>query len=96
MRRRVVGGLALAAVVGLAVAGCGQAPWEHSLRDYEGAHVKDPDSITLWNNIDQHPNIARVCTDGVAWATTTRPDFSALTRVPEWDVVCRAVDGRVP
>lgn len=93
MTRTVAVG-ALLAAVGLAVAGCGQSPWQHSLRDYEGATVKDPDSVTLWNNVDQHPNIARVCLDGVAFATTTRPDFSAVQRVPGWDHVCEAVAGR--
>jgi predicted small secreted protein len=84
-------GVALIAAV---LTGCGQAAWEDSLRDLEGVQVYDPDEATLWNNVDQHPNIVRLCLDGVAFATTTRPDFAAVTRVPEWDAHCKTVQGR--
>ena len=80
--------VAAIAAIGFLATGCGQAPWEDSMRDYEHAEVRDPGMITLWNNIDKHPNIARVCADGVAFATTTRPDFSSVMRVPEWDGYC--------
>lgn len=56
-------------------------------RDLEGIHYKDPDKIEVYINIDQHPNIARICIAGVAFATTSR-DYSALTRIPEWDSWC--------
>lgn len=46
--------------------------------------AKDPDKIELYLNIDQYPNVVRLCIGGVAFATTTR-DFTALVRVPEWD-----------
>jgi hypothetical protein len=72
-----------AAVAALALSGC----MNDSIRDYEEAEVRDPDHITLWNSVDLHPNIARTCTDGVAWATTSR-DFTAIIRVPEWDDFC--------
>lgn len=78
---------ALTAMVALSLTACGM---NDSMRDYEEAKVKDPDSVTLWNNIDLHPNIARMCTDGVAWATTTR-DYDGITRVPEWDKHCATV-----
>lgn len=90
LARRIGLGLVVA-VAAVGLSSCGQAPWEDSLRDYEGAEVRDPGSITLWNNIDQHPNLARVCADGVAFLTTTRPDFSAVQRVPEWDAACKGV-----
>jgi len=81
--------LAIASAAALLVlSGCGQAPWEDSLRDLENVPVKDPDSATLYNNVDKYPNISRLCIDGVAFATTTRPDFGALMRVPEWDAEC--------
>lgn len=78
---------AVTAVAGVALAGCGL---NDSMRDYEEAQIKDPDSVTLWNNVDLHPNVARLCTDGVAWATTTR-DYTAIIRVPEWDAFCKTV-----
>lgn len=81
----------IAAAAAVSLAGCGQAPWENSLRDYENAKVVDPGEITLYNNIDQHPNIARVCAGGLGFATTTRPDMGAVMRVPEWDAHCAKV-----
>ena len=35
-----------------------------------------------------HPNIAKVCIDGVAFATTTREGNSAIMRVEAWDRSC--------
>jgi len=55
--------------------------------DNENAPVADAD-VVVYNNIDGHPNIARVCADGVAFATTTREYGDAVTRVPEWDHLC--------
>lgn len=49
--------------------------------------VGPPDSIEVFQNVQLHPNIARVCIDGVAFLTTTR-DFDAIDRVPEWDAFC--------
>lgn len=90
MRKRLA--IALASLALLAGA-CGQAPWETSLKDVEGAQVQDPDYITLTNNVDKHPNVVFLCTEGLAFVTTTRPDFSALTRVPERDDFCEAQEG---
>lgn len=86
-------------VIGVAImlvvlAACGQAPWEDSLRDLEGVQVYDPDAVTLWNNVDQHPNIVRLCLDGVGFATTTREYGDAVERVPEWDAYCKTVQGQ--
>lgn len=83
MRKLLIGVVLL-----LGLTACGQAPWEDSLRDYEDARVMDPGEITLYNNIDKHPNIARVCAGGIAFATTTRPDFGSVQRIPEWDTHC--------
>lgn len=73
------------------LAGCGQAPWEDSMRDLEGVEVRDPD-VVLWNNLDLHPNLARSCLDGVAFATTTREYGDAVIRVPEWDKFCEVTE----
>lgn len=80
----IAAGLGVAA---LALTACGQAPWESQMHDFENATIKDPSSVTVFNNVDQHPNIARVCADGVAFATTTREGVDIL-RVPEWDALC--------
>lgn len=82
MRSRVV---AVALVAGSAVGlvACSG----NNFRDVKGVKSRDPDKIELFNNIDKHPNIAKVCIDGVAFATTTR-DLAAITRVPEWDKTC--------
>lgn len=88
MNRRKLLAAAAATTALLALSACGQAPWEDSLRDSEDATVMDPGSITLYNNVDKHPNIARVCAGGVGFATTTRPDFGSVQRVPEWDAFC--------
>lgn len=49
--------------------------------------VRVPDALTVFQNIDGHPTLTRVCIDGVAFLTTSR-DFSAVTRLPEWDDAC--------
>lgn len=80
--------IAAAVAAGLFVlTGCGQAPWQDSLRDLENVPVKDPDDATLYNNVDRYPNISRLCIDGVAFATTTR-EWEPVLRVPEWDELC--------
>ena len=89
--------VALASIVGVALSGvlasCGSATG--SIRDYEEARVLDPGKVAIWNNVDQHPNIVRICTDGIAWATTSR-DYQQITRVPEWDRACADVEDVVP
>lgn len=59
----------------------------NNFRDVKGVDSRDPDLIQNYNNMDQHPNIGKVCIDGVAFLTTTR-DYDAVTRVPEWDKTC--------
>ena len=58
-------------------------------RDLEGVTIKNPQKYELYSNIDTHPNIARLCIDGVAFVTTSR-DYSAVLRVPEWDAWCKS------
>lgn len=61
---------------------------EFSTEDLD-VSIKVPDSIEVFQNVDSHPNIARICIDGVAFLTTTR-DLDAIDRVPEWDSICAA------
>jgi hypothetical protein len=84
MKKLVLAAVAVASL-GLGTSAC-TPPWEGSIRDLEDAEVRDAD-VVVYNNINRHPNIARVCTDGVAWVTTSR-DFDSLERMEEWDELC--------
>lgn len=46
------------------------------------------DHYDVFYNMDQHPNLVRVCVDGVAVMTTTREYGDAVTLVPEWNEYC--------
>jgi hypothetical protein len=81
MRTRVKLLTILAAAIVLS--GCGT----DNFRDVKGVESQDPDYIAVYNNVDKHPNIAWVCIEGVAFATTTR-QYDSITRVPEWDHEC--------
>lgn len=72
-----------AALSGSAIllAGCSN----QTVRDLEGVPISEPDKAEVVVNIDQFPNINRICIDGVAFATTTREAAGAIMRVPEWD-----------
>jgi hypothetical protein len=60
----------------------------NNFRDLEGIKSQEPDSVEVFSNVDKHPNIAKVCIDGVAFATTTREGNSAIMRVESWDRTC--------
>jgi hypothetical protein len=77
----------LGVVVGVAALGTACSPG-NNFRDVEGVKSQDPDLIESYNNLDGHPNIAKVCIDGVAFATTTREAQAAIQRVPDWDSTC--------
>ncbi len=81
MKKRIV---ILAAGAILVFSACGPG---NNFRDVEGVKSQNPDLIENYNNMDQHPNLSKVCIDGVAFLTTTR-DYDAVTRVPEWDRTC--------
>ena len=57
-------------------------------RDLEGVNGKHPDKIELYINVDQHPNLVRLCIDHVAFVTTSRDNGQNFLRVPEWDSWC--------
>ena len=77
------------AALGLGVGGCSSA---NNFRDVEGVESQEPDSIEVFSNVDRHPNIAKLCIDGVAFATTTREGNSAIMRVEAWDRDCPGGD----
>lgn len=52
----------------------------------------NPDSVTVIRNIDQHPNVAIVCYEGVAIVTHTRE--AVPLRVPEFDRTCPSAPAR--
>lgn len=74
----------------------------------EGAQpdkVGDVDYVEVFRNADNFPNIARICIEGLAFASTSsgvRGESGvadpALLRVPEWDAKCRehAKPGALP
>ena len=84
-KQRIV--LAAVAVVALGTATTACSPG-NNFRDVKGVASQDPDLIESYNNLDGHPNIAKVCIDGVAFATTTRDAQAAIQRVESWDSTC--------
>jgi hypothetical protein len=80
--KRVV--LVAASVSLLLAGGCTAA----NQRDLEGVNPREPDKAESYTNINEHPNIVRLCIDGVAIMTTTRQYGDSVTRVPEWDAWC--------
>ncbi|GLX96588.1 MULTISPECIES: hypothetical protein [Herbidospora] len=60
--------------------------------------ISDVDYIEVFRNADNFPNVARICVEGVAFASTSsgaRGESGvanpSLIRVPEWDAKCAAV-----
>jgi len=84
MNIKKIGALVGSGLLLVALAGCGD-----NRRDLNGVTSKDPDKYELYTNIDTHPNILRLCIDGVAFATTSRQYGDAMLRVPEWDAWCK-------
>lgn len=84
-RKRKVQGVLVLMVVALLVGACSPG---NNFRDVEGVRSQNPDLVENYNNMDQHPNLGKVCIDGVAFLTTTRNYGDAVQRVPEWDRTC--------
>ncbi|MFV0526660.1 MAG: hypothetical protein ACK5RL_19425 [Acidimicrobiales bacterium] len=74
---------------------------EEQLGDRGGENGSPPDSIgdvdyvVVFRNADRFPNVARICIDGVAFASTSSSSATtgsgvSLIRVEEWDDECRA------
>jgi hypothetical protein len=62
---------------------------DNQTADKKGVIFHDPQKIEGYKNVDQHPNIVRLCIDGVAFYTTTRTNGEFMGRVPEWDTWCK-------
>jgi hypothetical protein len=77
--KAIVGALTLTA----ALSGCGA-----NQRDLNGIDIKNPDKVEVYANIDEHPNIVRMCIGGIGFATISR-QYNAILRVPEWDAWCK-------
>lgn len=75
-------------ILAFALSGCTQ----NQYRDSEDAALKDPDSVDIYTNVDEHPNIVRLCIDGVAFATTTR-EYEPVFLVPDWNDYCETKEG---
>ncbi|MEU8200384.1 hypothetical protein [Streptosporangium sp. NPDC049046] len=57
--------------------------------------VGDVDYVEVFRNADNFPNVARICVEGLAFASTSsgaRGESGvanpALLRIPEWDTTC--------
>ncbi|GAA4258390.1 hypothetical protein [Dactylosporangium darangshiense] len=83
MKLKVVAAV-VAVAVAVALGGCSSD--DANAHDLKGVPWKTPDKIEVYANVDGHPNITRVCIDGVAFATTSRDAGQNFMRVPEWDV----------
>lgn len=84
--------LTTAVAAAVLTAGCSAESADRQGGSGSGAdRITDVDRAEVFRNIDDYPNVERVCIDGVAFAATTSYDgttASNLIRVPEWDAVC--------
>lgn len=92
---------AAAVALVLSLTGCSDQLGDRGGR--EGAapdKISDVDYIEVYRNADNFPNVARLCIDGIAFATTASREGTsspALLRVPEWDPRCpTAATGTTP
>lgn len=81
-------GIGVVATAGI-IAGCASPQYD----DLQNVNPSYPNYVALYINLAGHPNIAKVCIDGVAFATTTR-DYNAIMRVPQWDAFCATQIGK--
>lgn len=58
-------------------------------RDLENVKGRDPKKVELYINVEKHPNLVRLCIDGVGFVTSSREE-DAILRVPEFDAWCKA------
>lgn len=84
-RNRWLAGAALGAAALGAAAGC-----SNQLNDLGGIGQAKPDYILTYLNVSGFPNVTLLCIHGVGFATTTRDNNAAITRIPEWDSFCTA------
>jgi hypothetical protein len=89
---RSAGGVAVTVLLALVLlAGCSAQLGDRG--GTEGAapdRISDVDFIEVFRNADNFPNMARMCVDGLAFASSSSGGPS-LVRVPEWDGWCAVV-----
>ena len=58
----------------------------------ESYTAQSPDKVTVYQNVDNHPTIVKLCIDGIAFRTISSSHSGlaspAVDRVPEWDASC--------
>lgn len=87
MKKKLIALAALiTALVATSASACGTQTED---RDLENVPLKNPQKAEHYANVNGHPNISRICIDGVAFATTTR-EYAPILRVPEWDAWCKS------
>jgi hypothetical protein len=96
MARSAPAAWAVAASVAVLMTGCSAQLGDRG--GDEGAapdRIGDVDYVEVFRNAHSFPNIARICVEGMAFASTSsglRGQHSdadpALLRMPEWDAVC--------
>ncbi|MFI5931838.1 hypothetical protein [Actinoplanes sp. NPDC051494] len=91
-------GLALmaAVVLGLALTGCSDQLGDRG--GDEGSKpdkISDVDYIEVYRNADKFPNVALICIEGIAFASTSSGGPS-LVRMPEWDKKCPGATPATP
>lgn len=83
--------VACAIVIGAfaTVSACGQIGSSRGeARDLKGINYRDPNKAEIINNVNQHPNLVRLCIDGLAFVTSSNGDGKYapnVLRIPEWD-----------
>lgn len=82
MKKRIVVAGVLA-VASLLAAGC-----SNQLNDLGGIGQAKPDYVLTYLNVASFPNVTLLCIRGAGFATTTRDNNAAITRIPEWDSFC--------
>jgi hypothetical protein len=82
-RNRWLAGAALGAAALGVTAGC-----SNQLNDLGGVSQAKPDYVMTYLNVSDFPNVTLICIRGVGFATTTRDNNAAITRIPEWDAFC--------
>lgn len=86
-RRRAAAVLAVLALSGCSAESADRQGGQGAAAD----RITDVDSAEVFRNIDDFPNVERLCIDGLGFAATSSYDgqtASNLVRVPEWDRRC--------
>ncbi|GAA0559384.1 hypothetical protein A8924_5218 [Saccharopolyspora erythraea NRRL 2338] len=84
----------LATVLALGLTGCSDQLGDRGGKEGSPPDlIGDVDYVEVYRNADGFPNVARVCVQGLAFATSSsgRGESSGATpviRVPEWDGFC--------